>query len=214
MPSSTNLMGRALNATAWGYAGTALKLVMQVGVQIVLARLLGPGEYGLFAIGVMVVSFALYFCDVTSSALIARQDINAQEIRFAFTWQMIVSLIVTVLVMLLAQPISIFVNEPHAEEVIKILGFVCAFNAIGGVSLPLLRHNLNFKAIQIAQVAGYFIGYVLVALPYALFVSASVKAIVLAWLVQVLITSAIYLYNAPHSWRPSFTCDSAWELIH
>lgn len=213
MTHSANLMSRALHAATWGYAGTAFKLVMQLGVQIYLARLLGPGEYGLFAIGVMVVSFALFFGDVGSTALIQRQLIRDEEMRFAFTWQMIVSIMVSIMIALLAQPIAGYVHEPRVENVIRVLGVICTLNAIGGVALALLRHNLDFKTIQIAQVVGYFIGYVLLALPFAIYVEPSVNALVIAWLTQALVTSAIYLYAAPHSWRPCFTCEAGLDLV-
>lgn len=213
MTHSVYLMSRALHAAAWGYAGTIFKLVMQLGVQIYLARLLGPSEYGLFAIGVMVVSFALFFGDVGSTALIQRQLIRDEEIRFAFTWQMIVSIMVSVMIALLAEPIASYVHEPRAENVIRVLGVICTLNAIGGVALALLRHNLDFKSIQIAQVVGYFVGYVLLALPFAIFVEPSVNALVVAWLTQVFVTSVIYLYRVPHSWRPRFTCDAGLDLV-
>ena len=207
------MLKRVLNAAAWGYAGTTLKLVMQLGVQIVLARLLGPTEYGLFAIGVMAVSFALFFGDVASSALIPRQNLETEEIRFAFTWQMIVGISVTVIIALLAGAIAKFVNEPRAEYVIRALSLICLFNAVGGVSLALLRRNIDFKTIQIAQVIGYFVGYVLLAIPYAIFVGASVTALVIAWLGQVLVTSAIYIFKASHSFRPILRCNNGRELL-
>ena len=207
------MLSKALHAAAWGYLGTALKLVMQLGVQVLLARMLGPAEYGLFAIGVIVVSFALFVGDVSSTALVPREKLLIEDIRFAFTWQIIVSSAVALIVALLAAPIAGYINNDHAEWVIRTLALVCIFNAVGGVSLALLRRKVDFKRMQIAQVVGYFVGYVLLALPYALFVAPTVMALVIAWLAQSLVTSIIYFIIAPHSLRPLFMCANASELI-
>ena len=40
----------------WGTAGSALRIVVQIGAQIILARLLGPDQYGVFAMAVVVLS--------------------------------------------------------------------------------------------------------------------------------------------------------------
>lgn len=213
MSGNSALLGKAVRAAAWGYGGTAIKLVMQLGVQILLARILGPAEYGLFAIGVIVVAFALYFGDVASSALIPREEISPEQLRFAFTWQLLVSGLVTGIIFLLAEPIAGFVNEPKAAFILQALSFVCVLNAVGGVGLAILRRRLDYKMIQVAQVVGYFVGYVLVALPWALWWEPSVSALVAAWMIQVFVTSIIFMMVAPHSVLPKFVCEDGKQLL-
>ena len=213
VPQNHPMLSRALHAASWGYLGTALKLVMQLGVQILLARMLGPAEYGLFAIGVIVVSLALFVGDVSSNALVPRDQLSAEDIRFSFTLQIIASSIVALLVFLMAPMIASYIHDKNAEWVIRALALVCVFNAFGGVSLALLRRKVDFKRIQIAQVIGYFVGYVLLALPYALFVEPTVSALVIAWLAQSLVTSIFYTIFAPHPLRPLLVCSNAFELI-
>ena len=202
-----------MKAASWGYAGAAVKLVMQLGVQILLARLLGPEEYGVFAIGVMIVSFALFFGDVASAALIPRSQLTEAEIRFATTWQITICATVSLVLVLLADGIASMLDVPRAADVIRWVAPVCVLSAIGGVSIALLRRTLDFRSIQIAQISGYFSGYVLVALPYALLVEASVDALIFAWLVQVLVTSLVYRRAAPHAWRPRFGCANGRHLV-
>lgn len=211
--ASKDLLDQAVRASAWGYAGTVVKLAMQLGVQIWLARLLGPAEYGLFAVGVIVVAFAIYFGDVASSALIPRPSIDAQEMRFAITWQVLVNCAMAGILVAASGWLANAIHEPRAATVIAHLAPVCLFNAMGGVSLALLRRRLDFKTIQIAQVLGYFLGYVVVAIPYTLWVGKQVDALVAAWLVQAFATSAIYVWRAPHPCRPRLWCPSAPELL-
>ena len=56
MSAGAGLAGQAARAVGWGAAGSVAKLVLQFGTQIMLARILGPEQYGLFAMGVLVVS--------------------------------------------------------------------------------------------------------------------------------------------------------------
>lgn len=208
-----SLFSRASKAAAWGYAGTALKLVLQLGVQVYMARILGPGEYGLFAIGVVVVAFALYFGDVASSALIPRKELSGEQIRFAFTWQILASCGVALCLFLSSNAIAAYTGEPRAVGVVRALSSICVLNALGGVSLALLRRDLSYKTIQIAQVSGYVVGYVLVGMAWVTFLQASVWALVAAWLAQVLVTSIWLLCACPHSMRPRFACADGAELL-
>ncbi|MFX6409630.1 oligosaccharide flippase family protein, partial [Acinetobacter baumannii] len=74
----------------WGGGGTLLRIVMQFGAQVVLARILGPEQYGLFAIGAIVVGFSSFFSDIgLAYGLIQKKEIAAKDIRFVFTWQII-----------------------------------------------------------------------------------------------------------------------------
>ena len=63
MSAGAGLAGQAARAVGWGAAGSVAKLVLQFGTQIMLARILGPEQYGLFAMGVLVVSLATFLAD-------------------------------------------------------------------------------------------------------------------------------------------------------
>ena len=56
-----DLAGRSLTAFLWGAGGSIVKIILQFAAQVVLARLLGPTEYGLFALGVIVVGLQYIF---------------------------------------------------------------------------------------------------------------------------------------------------------
>ncbi|CAG9168817.1 oligosaccharide flippase family protein [Cupriavidus pinatubonensis] len=208
-----SLLSRSLGAAAWGYTGTLCKFILQFSVQSILARTLGPEAYGVFAAGVVVVSFAMFFGDVASSALILRAEIKAEEARFAFTWQLIVSALTTLVIYSVAPTIaSLSVGESAAYS-IRVLSLICIISAFGGVSCAILRRSLSFKKIQIAQVVGYIVGYVFVGLPYGLFCGANENALIFAWVTQALVTSILYYSFAPHSLRPLIFCQDGISLI-
>ena len=210
---SKTLLQRAVRAAAWGYVGTFTRLVIQIGSQVVLARLLGPAEYGVFSIAVMAVSLSVFASDIASSALIHAPQLSGTQIRFAFTWQVIFGLILAAGLALVAQPLGGWLNQPDVAQVILVASPICLVNALGGVSLALLRRQLDYGTIQLWQTMGYFIGYIVVGIPLAAYTSAGVWALVAAWGVQSSFATLGYIWRAPHAWSPLFKCPESGPLV-
>ncbi|MDT9001328.1 oligosaccharide flippase family protein [Paucibacter sp. APW11] len=196
------LGSKALAAVSWGAGGALARMLLQIGSQVVLARLLGPSEYGLFAIGAIVVSFSGFFSDVgLAYGLIQKKEVSAADVRFVFTWQLILGTAVTAAIWLAAAPIAGFFGNVRSAGVVQALAPVCLLNALAAPSLNLLKRGLDFKRIQLAQLLGYVLGYLCVGIPLALW-RPSVDALVLAWLVQTLV-SGLLLYAGPrHALKP------------
>ena len=64
MDKKANLSSKGITAVFWGSFGSVLRALLQIITQIILARLLGPSEYGIFAIASIVLSFSKFFSDV------------------------------------------------------------------------------------------------------------------------------------------------------
>ena len=100
---------RSLTAVFWGSGGAIARIVLQFGAQVVLARLLGPEQFGLFAIGAVVVSFSNFFADVgIAYGLIQKANVTATDLRFITTWQFIIGTLVTLAVALAGNHIAFF----------------------------------------------------------------------------------------------------------
>lgn len=188
-----SLKSRSVSAFLWGGAGSFMKLALQIGAQIVLARLLGPEQYGLFAIGVIVISFSGFLSDIgLAYGLIQRKEINDSHIRFVFTWQLILGAAVTAAVALLAGPLANFFQEPRARDIILALAPLCFVQATTAVSLNLLKRSMDFKTISLAGMYSYFLGYVCVGIPMAMN-GHQVWALITAWAVQIVL-NLVFLY--------------------
>jgi lipopolysaccharide exporter len=196
--NSPPLANRALHAAAWGYAGMLGKMAIQLGSQIVLARILGPETYGVFAIGAIVVGLSNFFADAgIGAALVQRQDIDDELIEFVQTYQWIAGLLVSGILISLAPTIAGFFGQPKAVNVIRAMAAICLLAAIASVPSNMLRRRLDFRPLQVAQISGFFVGYVLVGIPCA-FAGFGVWSLVASWLVQAgLNTAIIYSYAKP-----------------
>jgi lipopolysaccharide exporter len=197
-----DLGSRSLTAVFWGGGGAALRILLQLVVQVALARILGPVQYGLFAIGAIVISFSNFFSDVgIAYGLIQKAEVNSDDVRYVFTWQLIIGSVVTVAIAGSSHLIALFFGDEDSNGVVFYLSIVCLLSALTAPSNNLLKRNMDFKRIQISQLAGYVVGYIFVGLPLAIY-GAKVWALVIAWVVQS-VTILIIQYSATkHALRP------------
>lgn len=204
-----SLGARSISAVFWGAGGSVLRMLLQLVTQVVLARLLGPVEYGVFAIGSIVIGFSGFFSDVgLAYGLIQKRTVTDRDVRFVFTWQILLGGIVSLLIALGAAPIATFFGEPRAITVVQVLSVLCFINALAAPSLNLLKRNLDFKTIQLAFLISYILGYVLVGIPMAL-AGEKVWALVAAWIVQSSINGLWLYLVARHAIKPLFWYEEA-----
>lgn len=212
--AQAGLGARSITAFLWGGGGAFLRLFMQMAAQIVLARLLGPEQYGLFAISVVVMSFSAFFSDIGMAyGLIQRKTLDDSHVRFVFGWQLVLGMAVAGLLAVLAQPLADFFREPRLQALIFALAPLAFVQAISAVSLNLLKRELDFKSLQIAQTIAYFLGYVCLGIPLAL-AGAGVWALVAAWGVQSLVSLALMYRAVRHPLRPRLRHPDARSIGH
>ena len=83
---SGSLSRRTLDAFAWRMLSESSKLLLQLTVQIILARLLPVEAFGLLAVAMLVINFGSRLSEGgTAPALIQRAAISTMHIRVAFS---------------------------------------------------------------------------------------------------------------------------------
>jgi len=191
-------------AVKWSAASAAARFSLQLVAQIVLARTLGPEVFGIFAIGMVVLTFATFVSSFGFSwSLMQRTQLNDDDIRFAWTWQLIVGLLTTFAVYMSAPFLAQYFREPRAEAVIEWLSLACLLTAAASPANYLLQRDLNFRAVGLIQVGSYAAGYVLVGLPMAV-LGWGASSLVAAWLVQAAVMLIASYAAKRHALRPLF----------
>jgi O-antigen/teichoic acid export membrane protein len=202
----------SVTAVFWGAGGSAFRVLLQFSVQIVLARLLGPEQYGIFAIGAIVIGFSNFFSDIgLAYGLIQKKTVSTNDVRFVFTWQVILGIGVSTAIFFFAEYIALFFGDQRATSVVQALAAVCLLNALAAPSLNLLKRELDFKRIQIVQISGFILGYVVFGIPLALY-GSQVWALVVAWLVQALAVFVLLYRETRHAVQPLMQHDEARAL--
>jgi lipopolysaccharide exporter len=198
-------LGRSgVSAVKWSAVSTAARFALQLVAQVILARTLGPEVFGIFAIGMVVLTFAAFVSGFGFSwSLLQRVDLHDEDIRFAWTWQVIVGALTTVAVYFAAPLLADYFREPRAEVVIQWLSLACLLSAAAAPATYLLQRDLNFRAVGLIQVGSYGMGYLVVGLPMAL-LGWGAASLVAAWLVQAAAMLIASYAVRPHAVRPLF----------
>ncbi len=189
-------------AVKWSTVATLARFLLQLCAQVMLARTLGPEIFGLFAMGMVVLTLASFLTGFGFSwSLLQRATVQAEDIRFALTWQVIVGLITTTWVYFLASWLALYFKEPRVQFVIEWLSLACLLTAAAGPATYLLQRDLNFRAIGLIQVGSYGAGYLLVGIPMA-WLGWGAASLVAAWLVQASVVLVASYALKPHPLRP------------
>ena len=159
----------AVRAVKWSAFTTVARFALQLGAQVALARMLGPGNFGIYGIGMVVLTFATFLSGSSFSwNLMLLPTVSRNDIRFAFTWQIVAGIVSAVAMVALAPAIAGFFGDPRVEGVVQLLSLACLLLSAGGTATCLLQRDLNFRALGLIQLASYTAGYVIVGVPMAL----------------------------------------------
>lgn len=196
------LTSKSLQALKWSYFGAAGRVLIQMAVQVALARLLGPEAFGSFATVMLVMGLGSLIAEAgLSSSLIREREISENTIRFAFTWLLITGGAVAVLAYGLAQSLADLFQNQQLVLIVSAMTPGFLFQALGSVSLALLRRALQHRYIQLSQLLSYSMGFVLIGIPCAI-AGLEVWSLVIAWNVQCVFASILLYAKTRHPIRP------------
>lgn len=200
---------RAATAARWSMATQAGQVLLQLGVQVALARLLGPETYGVFAIGLIVLTFTSFVSDLGFAwGLIQRSTLTDEDTRFVFTWQLLAGVLAAGMMFVAAPAVAVAVEDPRVVGVVRWLALACVLASAATTSVNLLRRRLDFRRLGLIQISAYAVSYAGVGIPLAV-AGMGVAALVSAWLTQAAVTLVAAYAACRHPLRPLFWYDGA-----
>ncbi|MGH7348729.1 MAG: lipopolysaccharide biosynthesis protein [Candidatus Rokuibacteriota bacterium] len=202
--ASSPLRALAVKSAAWYGATRLWGQVLSWGVTIVLARLLAPHDYGLFAIALSVLALLELLQEFgLGTALVQRQSLAREQVNAVFWLLAGASLLLTAATFLAADAISAFYGEPRLTWVLRILCLTFLVNSLGTVPYSLLTKAINLRRRSLAEAFGTTAS-ALVALWLAQ-LGYGVWALVLGQLVRsVVLTGAMTCFAG---WTPGLVAD-------
>jgi len=185
-----SIRGGALTAASQG--GTVL---IQLSSAVVLARLLGPKEFGIIAMVVAVTAFAGIFRDLGLSApTIQNDDLTEDQLSWLFWVNLAAGTALTVAVALCSPLVAWFYGREELVWITIALSPVFLVGSFGAQSAALLIRDMRFGRLAIANVSGPLLTFVTAAL-FALS-GFSYWALVIGSLAGVLLKSVLYFVLA------------------
>jgi O-antigen/teichoic acid export membrane protein len=197
--SLTEATGRALR---WSYIGVFTRMLLGFGINILMTRLLGPKPFGELAVAMMVYSFGNLLSNVgVASALIQKEEVREEDVRFCFTCQMLVGVLMAFLLTFSATGWARFFHEPGVTRILPLFSLLFVFQAFGTTAVALLNRRQDARRVQGISIISYLISYLGLGVPLA-FLGAGIWSLVLAQLVQALIYNALVYACVRHSLIP------------
>lgn len=150
-----NYIERVTSAVKWNGLAVALGSVFHFATLTILARLLSPADFGLVALVMVLMTFALTVFDLGMGvAVIQRQGMTAEELSSFFYACLLLGTIFAAGLYGLADTAALFFKKPGLAPLVKILSPAFVFLAGGYALRTLLEKELNFKKIAMVQLAG------------------------------------------------------------
>jgi len=144
-----------LNPAVWMVAGFAAGKGLQFALQIVLARLLAPADFGLWAMVLLVTSFtALFKEQVTAQVLVQRGFDDRRLVEGVHGLALAASGVLALAQVALALPVAHFFERPELMAPIAACGAIFLAQAGAGCHDAWLQRHLRFRALALAEVAG------------------------------------------------------------
>ncbi|HET7502213.1 MAG TPA: lipopolysaccharide biosynthesis protein [Kofleriaceae bacterium] len=182
---------------SWSFAGAVTTNGMRFVVLTVLGRALTSADFGVVAAAVSVNVIVYGIRDLgIGQALVQRKQLEPAHISTAFAVAVYLGLALSALLFFGAPLIADFYGIRESVDVIRVLAFVFfALRSVSTTSRMLCQRAMNFRLIAIVDATAFTIGSA-ISIACAL-AGAGPWALVAGYLVEELISTALYLIKRP-----------------
>lgn len=195
-----NLKSRTLTGMLWTFSDTIGTQVIQLIVQIILARLLLPRDFGIVGIVLVFISVSNVFLNGgLANGLIREKDTTQADYSTVFFFNLITSIVFYIALFFSAGLVSSFFSQPELESIIRVVGVLLIIGSLSLIQRIILSKEINFKIqTQINIFSALLSG--MVAIICAV-IGLGVWSLVIKMVLMSIIQSVMLIYVK--RWRPS-----------
>ncbi len=133
----------------WSLAEKAGSILLQMGVGILVARLLAPEDYGVMAILTVFVTLSLVVVDSGFSQILIRSESPTEsDYRSVFGFNLVAALLLYGLMWLLSPWLARFYDQPLLSEIAPVLFLLLPLNALCVIQQALFARHLRFGKLS------------------------------------------------------------------
>lgn len=148
---------KSVNSFIWKFGQSLCNLGSTFVIQIILARILAPEDFGIIAITTVFITIANTIVETSfSSSVVQKEGITKQEISSIFFANLALSVIVYLGLFFLAIPVASIYEIPILKPIIRVQSLRVLFSAFYTIQSALMRRKMEFKKIFFC----YFFGAV------------------------------------------------------
>src|ERR1700730_13478516 len=145
MKERESLTQRTLTGMLWAGSEAFSRIVLQLGVSIILARLLTPTDFGVLGAALILVGFSQCLAQLgVAPALVQRESLEIRHLKTGWSLSILSSLLCAVIIFLIAPLLSQFLGMPALTRTLRVLSVMFPIAGLGVVSESLLQRELKF----------------------------------------------------------------------
>lgn len=202
--TAKELSQKAMVGAGWSTISTLGRQILSIASLATVARLLGPGAYGVMGMANLLIIVVANFRDLgTGTAIIQRLSINNRLLSSLFWLNCLLGLLLSGVVIAASPFTAKFFHTPELISILCAISVSFWLTSCGVVHNSLLYREMRFKSLAVADLGSALIGY-LVALISA-YRGLGVWSLVFANIANSAATTSFYWIASP--WRPMFRFD-------
>lgn len=159
---SDSLGHKAMKGTVWSTVDRIGNMCLQFGVNLVLARLLLPREFGAIGmIEIFLVVSQVLIDGGFAAALIQKKKPTQTDYSTIFYWNIFIAVILYGVIFLSAPFVAEFFNLPELCNLLRVIGLILITNAFSLIQTNRLRKQLELNKLACANLCAYTVSGIL-----------------------------------------------------
>lgn len=157
MPKS--LGDKAAKGAVWASIDRFGTMILQFIVNLILARLLFPEDFGAIGMIAIFITVSQVIIDGGfASALIQKKEPTQTDYSTIFFWNISLATVIYFLIYILSPLVGDFFKMPVLNSILQVLALTLILQSILAIQVTRLRKELAFKKMAITNIIAYFLG--------------------------------------------------------
>lgn len=208
-----NSLGKKIkNGMYWTFGERIGTKLVQFILQLILARILVPEDYGLCALLLAFVNIATIFVNSGFGvALVQKKDADETDFSSVFYLSMSIAILLYFVLFLLAPAIANLYDDERIISLLRVISISLIIGSFNSVQMSVLQRRMDFRHLFFANIAGIITSAV-VSIALALN-GFGVWAIVLQYLINRVVVTFVLAYLIKWHPRRVFSWDRVKSLF-
>lgn len=143
-----NLRSKIFSSLIWKFLERGGTQGIQFILQLFLARLLNPKDYGTIAlISVFIAISTVFVQSGFNTALIQKKDIDEEDISSVFYVSLFIAVIMYLFLWSFAPIIANFYEIPKLISIVRVMGLILFLNTFNSIQNAIISRNMEFKRL-------------------------------------------------------------------
>ena len=141
-----SLSSKVTSSLLWKFFERGSVQIMQLIIALIIARILGPEEYGSVALLTIFISIATVFVQSgLNTALIQKKDADEMDISSVFYYSLVLAIVLYVILFFVAGSIARFYEMPKLKNMLRVLALILFPGALNSIQLAVLSKKMQFR---------------------------------------------------------------------